>query len=88
MSAQKSQALRALLAVLALGAAPAVAGPQDSAPTREGNTWDWRHHQPEPSVVHRKEQAAGVDASAAQQEKNTDAVESLYRQLMNNERNR
>jgi hypothetical protein len=82
MTGLKSRSFLALLTVLALGGIPALAGAQDSAPTREGNTWDWRHHEPNPSVVHRDERAAGVDPSAAQQKKATDNVESLYSQIM------
>ena len=88
MTSPKSRSLMALLTVLALGAAPAFAAPQDGVPTRDGNTWDWRHHEPVPSAVSRKEQAAGIDTSAAQQEKTTDDVESLYRQLIRNAGNR
>src|SRR5947209_2727391 len=81
MTKPKSRSLIALLIMLALCATPAFAE-EDSAPIREGNTWDWRHHEPVPSVVHRDEQAARVDPTTVQQEKATDDVESLYRQLM------
>jgi hypothetical protein len=88
MTRQRSRSRIALLTTLALGAAPAFAVGQDRVPIREGNTWDWRHHEPAPSVVSRDERAAGVAPLAAQQEKATNDVESLYRQLMKNEGNR
>ena len=52
-----------LLAILALAAAPAFAVTQDGVPTREGNIWDWRDHEPVPSVVNRDEQVAGIHPS-------------------------
>jgi hypothetical protein len=85
MASLKSRSRTVLLAVLALSATPAFAAAQDAPPTREGNTWDWRHHEPDPSVVHRDEKAAGVAPPSAQQEKANDQVESLYRQLMQNQ---
>jgi hypothetical protein len=88
MTSLKSRSRIALLAVLALGAAPALAVAQDRVPTREANIWDWRHHEPQPSLVHREEQAAGVAPPRARQEKATDQVESLYHQLMQQEGNR
>jgi hypothetical protein len=86
MSSLKSRSSIVLI-VLALIAAPALADEQDNVPTREGNTWDWRHHEPNPSVVRRDEDAAGVNLSQAQEEKANGDVESLYRQLMTNKEN-
>jgi hypothetical protein len=88
MTSPSSLSLMTLLTVLGLGAAPLSSGAQESARTREGNTWDWRHHEPDPSVVHRDEQTAGVDPSAAQQERATDDVESLYSEIMKNTEDR
>jgi hypothetical protein len=69
MTRLRSRSLIGLLTTLALGAAPAFAVGQDHVPIREGNTWDWRHHEPAPSLVNRDEQAARVAPLAAQQEK-------------------
>jgi len=88
MTRLRSRSRIALLTTLALGAAPAFGVGQDRVPIREGNTWDWRHHEPAPSLVKRDEQAAGVAPLAAQREKATNDVENLYRQLMQNEGNR
>ena len=74
----------ALLMVLALCAFSAFAASQNDVPTREGNTWDWRNHEPVPSEVQKQEQSQGVALPGAQQKKENDDVESLYRQLMKN----
>ena len=71
-----------LLAILTLAAVPALAAAQDGVPTRVGNIWDWRDHEPVPSVVNREERLAGIDPSPAQERKATDEVETLYRQLL------
>lgn len=78
----------ALVAALALGAVPQFATAQDRVPLREGNIWGGLDHEPVPSDVHRDEQAAGIAKSPAQQEKTTDDIEGLYRQLMGSERDR
>jgi hypothetical protein len=70
----------ALLA--AIVATPTLAVAQGGVPTREGDTWNWRDHEPVPSVVIGEEQAAGVAPAPAQQERTTGEIESLYRQLM------
>jgi hypothetical protein len=49
MTSRSSLSLMTLLMVLGLGAAPLSAAAQESVLTREGNTWDWRHHEPDPS---------------------------------------
>ena len=73
----------ALLAALAFGAG---AHADDSAPPRVGNIWDGRDHEPNPSDVHRDEQAAGVGQTPRQRTNADDDVETIYRQLMNNAR--
>jgi hypothetical protein len=74
-----------LLVALGLAMAPAVARAQNSVPVQEGNTWDWRHHEPQPSEVRRDEKATGIAPPSAQQQKADDEVESIYRQLLRNE---
>ena len=72
--------------VMALGpfVFPAFAAEQNQVPTREGETWNWRDHEPVPSEVQREEQAQGIALPNGQQKKENDDVESLYRQLMKN----
>jgi hypothetical protein len=67
---------------------PGIGNREDRVATREGNTWNWRDHEPDPSMVHRKEEAAGHGASAGQQKKTTDDLENIYRQLMKNQEKR
>ena len=81
------QTLTAVLIVLGPCAFPAIAAGQDQVPTREGDIWDWRNHEPVPSQVQSEEQAEGVALPNAQQKQQTDDVESLYRQLMNDQGN-
>ena len=81
MSRSRTISLTALVLVVA----PSLALAADQVPTREGNIWDWRNHEPVPSEVHRLEQSAGIAAPPAQQEKATGDVESLYNQLMKSE---
>jgi hypothetical protein len=73
----------ALLAALAFGA---VAHADGSAPPHVGNIWDGRDHEPNPSDVHRDERAAGVGQTPRQRTSADDDVESIYRQLMENEK--
>ena len=86
MASQRFGICIILPAALALAMVPAVAVAQGGIPTREGNTWDWRHHEPEPSEVHLDEQAARIAPSSGQQQQSDDEVEQLYHQLMRNER--
>jgi hypothetical protein len=65
---------------LALLAAPATTFAQSGVPTREGNTWDWRDHQPTEAEVLQKEKAAGLAPS--QKDSNAATVDELYQQLM------
>jgi hypothetical protein len=69
---------------------PAAAGqPQPAAqtPAREGNTWDWRDHQPTEGQVQQNEQAAGIAPTQSQQDSAAATVDQLYRQLLNKPRN-
>jgi hypothetical protein len=73
-------------AVLGLAMAQVAALAQEGGvPTREGNIWNGKDHEPVPSRVHREEEAAGIAPSGAQQQKADDDIEEIYRQLMRNE---
>lgn len=85
MTGVKSRFAMAMLAAALAAAASGTALAQERVPTREGNTWDWRHHEPVPSDVMHKEQATGIAPSAPQQERSNDDVERLYRNLMRSE---
>ena len=63
-----------LAALLALG--PSVTFAE---PARNANIWDWRDHEPMPSEVQKKEQAAGILSTPEQQQSEDRELESLYR---------
>lgn len=65
----------------ALLAAPAAAFAQSGVPTREGNVWDWRDHQPTEAEVSQKEKAAGIAPTPSQRNSDSAAVDELYQQL-------
>jgi hypothetical protein len=71
---------------VALLAAPTAAFPQAQVPTREGNIWDWRDHQPTEAQVLKNEAAAGVELTPTQRHSASSAVDRLYRQLMGGSR--
>ena len=69
---------------------PAAAGqPQSAAqiPAREGNTWDWRDHQPTQGQVQQNEQAAGIAPTQSQQDSAAATVDQLYKQLLSKAHN-
>jgi len=78
-SAQPTRRKMAVLALLAL-LVPATGWAQ--IPAREGNTWDWRHHQPTRAGVQRRERAAGVAPSSSRQKALDGQVKQLDRQLL------
>jgi len=78
-SAQPTRREMTVLALLAL-LVPATGWAQ--IPAREGNTWDWRHHQPTRAGVQRRERAAGVAPSSARQKALDRQVKQLDRQLL------
>ena len=88
MSSLGSRFRIALLAAFALGVVPSFAVAQDRVPTREGNIWGGFDHEPVPSQVQREEEAAGIRQSPGQQDKTTNDVERLYRELMRNQQDR
>lgn len=74
--------MAATVLTVALLAAPAAAFAQPQVPTREGNIWGWRDHQPTESEVLKNEAAAGVEPTPTQRQLELSTVDQLYRQLM------
>jgi hypothetical protein len=72
--------ISAIALAFALLAAPVAAVAQ--VPTREGNIWGWRDHQPTETMVERNEQAAGIAPSTAQRDSAAATVDELDRQLL------
>jgi hypothetical protein len=52
-------------------------------PARNGNIWDWQDHEPVPSEVQKKEQAAGIAPSPQQQQADDRELDSICRDLLN-----
>src|SRR5258708_33332108 len=71
----------AAVLAFALIAAPAAGLAQSGTPTREGNIWDWRDHQPTMAQVQRQEKAAGIAPTSSQRDSNAATVDQLYQQL-------
>ncbi len=55
---------------------------QAQTPAREGNTWDWRHHQPTRAGVHHRERSAGVALSPSQRKALNKRVNRLGQNLL------
>jgi hypothetical protein len=72
----------AVALAFALLALPAAAFAETQVPTREGNVWNWRDHQPTEAQVQRDERAAGIAPTQPQQDANAATVDQLYRALM------
>ena len=85
MAAAGSRSRITMLAAALTAMVSSTALAQTRVPTREGNIWDWRDHEPVPSDVMRKEQATGIAPSPPHQQATTDEVETLYRNLMRSE---
>jgi hypothetical protein len=66
----------------ALLAGPATAFTQSGVPTREGNVWGGRDHQPTEAEVSRKEAVAGIALAPTQRALNAATVNELFRQVM------
>ena len=62
---------------VALLAAPAAAFAQSQEPTREGNVWGWRDHQPTEAQVLKNEAAASVQLTPTQRHAAASAVDQL-----------
>ena len=72
----------AMALTFVLLAVPAVGFAQAQTPTRVGNIWDWRDHQPAEAQTQQSEQAAGIAATKSQRDSTAAAVDQLYRQLL------
>lgn len=77
-----SSRLSAAALAVALLAAPAAAFARTQVPTRNGNVWDWRAHQPTQAQVEENEKGAGIALTPSQRESAQTTVNQLYRQLM------
>ena len=69
--------------VVALGCAAVPAGAHTAA--REGNTWDWRKHEPDPARVRREERRDGL-ITPQQAPRQNRKVEGLANKLLGEER--
>lgn len=78
----KSISMRAVALTFALITAPAAALAQTQAPTREGNIWGWRDHQPTEAQVRQDENAAGIAPRESNRESASTAVDQLYQELL------
>jgi hypothetical protein len=74
--------IRAMALTFALVAAPAAALAQTQTPTREGNIWGWRDHQPTEAQVRQDESAAGIAPTQSDQHSTATTVDQLYQQLL------
>jgi hypothetical protein len=74
--------LSAMALTLALLAAPAAGFAQTGTPTREGNIWGWRDHQPTMAQTRRSEEAAGIAPTPSQGDASSATVDQLYRELL------
>ncbi len=70
--------LRAVALVMLL--LPAAA--QAQIPAREGNTWNWRHHQPTRAGIQQRERAAGVALRPSKQRALNRRVKRLGQSLL------
>lgn len=70
----------AMALTLALIAAPSAAFAQ--TPTREGNIWGWRDHQPSEAQVQQDENAAGIAPTKSDRDSASTTVDEIYQQLL------
>jgi hypothetical protein len=56
--------------------------PMRDSPQRNANVWDWRDHQPTEGGVSRKEKAAGIAPTPAENLSNSATADKIYQQLM------
>ena len=76
-------ALITVTLTFALLAMPVVAHSQQAGtPTREGNIWGWRDHQPAEAQVQENERAAGIAPTQSQRDSTAAAVDQLYQELL------
>jgi hypothetical protein len=71
-----------MVLVLAASAGSPAALAQSSTPTREGNVWGWRDHQPTQARTLQDEKAAGIAPNQSQIDTNAATEDQLYRQLL------
>jgi len=83
---QLSSRVSVAAVAIALLVAPATAFSREQIPTRNGNVWDWRAHQPTEAQVEQNENAAGLAPTQSQRESATGTVNQLYQQLMDGSR--
>lgn len=61
---------------------PVVAAAQDQGPARLDNIWNGKSHALPPAEIHAQEKSAGVALDPAQRKSQTDEVEELAKQLL------
>ena len=71
-----------VVALLAAGLTDVPAVAQTGIPTRIGNTWNWRHHEPYAPAVREAERSARIAPMPGQREAGTAEVEGLYQHLI------
>jgi hypothetical protein len=80
---------RLFLGIVALSASfgvrPVLGQPATEPPSRIGNIWDGRAHEPDPSAVESDLKAKGYAVSPQRNRVVTDEVEDLYQQLIQGE---
>jgi hypothetical protein len=74
--------LPAVALTLALLGPIVPASGQSQPPTREGNIWGWRDHQPTEAEIQRDERAAGIAPPPSQTDSNSAEVDRIYRELL------
>jgi hypothetical protein len=67
------------------GVWPVLGQPAAEPPSRIGNIWDGRAHEPDPSAVESDLKAKGYAVSPQENRGVTDEVEDLYQQLIQDE---
>jgi hypothetical protein len=55
---------------------------QSQTPTRIGNIWNWRDHQPTETQVQREEKEAGIAPTRAQESSEAATLDQINRQLL------
>ncbi len=75
------------VALVALLAPHAAVRAHAQMPTHEGNTWDWRNHQPTAAEVQQEEKAAGLALTPSRRKSAADTLERLNQELLNGSRN-
>jgi hypothetical protein len=74
--------VQAMALTFALLVAPVATFAQVPTPTREGNIWGWRDHQPTEAQIQQDEKAAGITPTPSQRDSTSATVDQLYQQLL------